>query len=68
MLVTVMIIPGESRTVEAENGATVGEVIKQAGWDSSGYQVAVSSNPSASLASTVSEGDKVVLTRQVKGA
>lgn len=68
MIVTVMIIPGDSRTVELENGATVAQAITAAGFDSNGYQVALSSNPNATAASPVGEGDKVVLTRQVKGA
>ena len=66
--VEVMIVPGDKKNVELPSGATVADAIAAAGFDSSGYQVAVSDDPKAKLATNINNGARVVLTRQVKGA
>jgi len=66
--VEVMQMPGERKSIELEDGATVGQACEKAGFPTNGYTVGVSNDPNATLGSQVADGARIILTRQVKGA
>ena len=66
--VTVMCLPGRTARIEIGDEATVKDACDTAGFDTNGYQVTMTSNPSATLQSIPANGDQIVLSRQAKGA
>jgi len=67
-LVEVVQIPSVKKHVTLDDRATVGDAVRAAGWEPKGYNISVSDDTSATAESLVSNGSRVVLTRQVKGA
>ena len=66
--VEVLCLPGGKRSVELADNDTVGQACEKAGFSTNGYTVNVSDDASATLSSPVTDGARIVLTRQVKGA
>ena len=64
----VMQMPGQRKNVELEEGSTVAQACEKAGFPTSGYTVGVSNDANATLSTTVRDGARIILTRQVKGA
>lgn len=64
--VTVMVVPGKATPVLLPDGATVAQALAAAGVDATGMQVRLGGDP-ASLEAVVEHGDRVILTRQIKG-
>lgn len=66
--IKVMTIPGRTQQVEVDDNASVADCVEKAGMSHSGYQITVTSQPSADANTIPKDGDDIVLTRQVKGA
>ena len=64
--VNVARVPGHMRTIVVQPGATIAEVLTLADLDPAGYAIRLSGDE-ANVDSQVSDGDTVLLTRQVKG-
>lgn len=65
--VTVGIFPGAVRRVTLNGSRTLAEALAAAGLETNGYRVNVNGNPTENFAQTLSDNDKVFLTRQIKG-
>lgn len=59
-------LPGTLNDVALESGANVGQALSHAGLNAEGYEVRVNGN-TATSSTTLSDGDTVLLTRQIKG-
>ena len=64
--ITVMVVPGRAVPVLLDDGATVADALNAAGVDATGMQVRLGGE-AASLEAAVEHGDRVILTRQIKG-
>ena len=64
--VSTCVFPGEARSWNVEDGATIQEVITLAAINVSGYEVRVN-GAASTLASTVNDGDRILFVKQVKG-
>jgi sulfur carrier protein ThiS len=64
--VTVTVVPGSTKAVLLHEGATVNDALDAADVPSSGFQIR-RNGEAVSLDATVEHGDRLVLTRQVKG-
>ncbi|MCP5004637.1 MAG: hypothetical protein GY941_11975 [Planctomycetes bacterium] len=63
-----MQIPGKTFPVELSDNGTVQDAIDKAGVNTQGFNVSVSGDASATPASTLDPGAKVLLTKDAKGA
>ena len=64
--VSVTSFPGGQEAVVLEGGDTVASVVERADFSTSGFQITVNAQP-ATADTAVRNGDRIVLTRQVKG-
>lgn len=64
--VTVTVVPGSTKAVLVDENATVGAALQAADINPAGFQVRCNGE-AVSLEDAVEAGDRLVLTRQVKG-
>jgi sulfur carrier protein ThiS len=64
--VTVAIVPGSAQAVLVCAGATVADALREAGVTADGYQIRVGGS-AATPATPVNAGDRVILTKMIKG-
>jgi sulfur carrier protein ThiS len=64
--VTVTVVPGSTKAILVNENATVADALDTADVPSAGFQVR-RNGEAVSLDATVEHGDRLVLTRQVKG-
>lgn len=66
LAITVTIVPGSTQAVLVPEGSTVGDALAAADVRAEGFQIRCNGE-SVSLDSELEHGDRLVLTRQVKG-
>lgn len=60
-------VPGQIREYGLEDGATISDVLREAGLVVGNFEVRLNGNPETDLNTEVEDGDSVTLLKKIKG-